>query len=106
MLIFKLSINDTFLSLLHICYALDDPTKPSPTQSKMNNHPTGPNEMQNKIIPSPHMTAAPMPHMPMAGAPMMPPPMPPMMGPRPGMPMVSIPLIKYKMLYPIMCACL
>ena len=62
--------------------------------------------MQNKITPSPHMAAAPMPHMPMAGAPMMPPPMPPMMGPRPGMPMVSIPSIKHKMLYPIMCACL
>ena len=62
--------------------------------------------MQNKITPSPHMAAAPMPHMPMAGAPMMPPPMPPMMEPHPGMPIVSTPLIKHKMLYPIMCACL
>lgn len=65
----------------------DDPTKPSPPQSRPNNQSSVPNDIQNKITPSPHMSA-PMPPMPMGGMPMMPPPMPPMMGPRPGMPMV------------------
>lgn len=85
------TISSFFTGKLFFVAYVDDPSKPTPAPPRVNNHPSAPNDMQNKIVPSPHMSAAPMPPMPVAGMPMMPPPMPPMMGPRPGMPMVCMP---------------
>ena len=82
----------------------DDPTKPTPTQTKTSNQSSG-----SKIIPSPHIAPAPMPPVPMGGMPMMPPPMPPMMGPRPGMPMVCAnnnPLMFYHLRLAIINTCI